>query len=71
MAPKGKPKPKDAKAKTKKVESRRWEKYDTSGDSLVRKNKFCPKCGPGFFLANHKNRLTCGKCSYVEFKESN
>ncbi|MBU0756820.1 MAG: 30S ribosomal protein S27ae [Nanoarchaeota archaeon] len=33
------------------------------------KNQFCPKCGPGFFMANHKNRWTCGKCNYVEFKK--
>ena len=41
--------------------------YDTSG-GLKRKNKFCPRCGPGTFLANHKNRLSCGKCNYVEMK---
>ncbi|MCK5107442.1 MAG: 30S ribosomal protein S27ae [Nanoarchaeota archaeon] len=70
MAAKGKPKPKDSKAKKKKVESKRWEKYEISGDTLTRKNKFCPKCGPGFFLANHKNRSTCGHCSYVEFKSN-
>lgn len=37
-----------------------------SGDSLKRKNKFCPKCGPGIFLAAHKDRVTCGKCGYME-----
>lgn len=30
------------------------------------KNKTCPKCGPGFFLAAHKDRVTCGKCHYME-----
>ena len=30
------------------------------------KNKTCPKCGAGFFLAAHKDRLTCGKCGYME-----
>jgi small subunit ribosomal protein S27Ae len=53
-----------------KKESKRWEKYEAQGDKISRKNKFCPKCGPGYFLANHKNRLTCGKCGYVEFKEN-
>ena len=67
---KGGAKSKEGKTKSKKTESKRWEKYVISGDSLERKNKFCPKCGPGFFLANHKNRLTCGKCGYVEFKKS-
>lgn len=32
------------------------------------KNKACPKCGPGVFLANHKDRFSCGKCSYTEKK---
>ncbi|MBS3176492.1 30S ribosomal protein S27ae [Candidatus Woesearchaeota archaeon] len=31
------------------------------------RNKTCPKCGSGHFLAAHKNRLTCGKCNYTEF----
>lgn len=37
------------------------------GDKLTRKNKSCPKCGPGVFLAHHKNRISCGKCHYTEF----
>jgi len=40
--------------------------YEISGDTLNRKNKFCPKCGVGVFLAQHKDRLTCGKCNYME-----
>ena len=40
--------------------------YEVKDGSLVRKNKFCPKCGPGYFLAAHKDRLTCGRCGYME-----
>lgn len=40
--------------------------YEVSGDQLKRKNKTCPKCGPGVFMANHKDRLSCGKCNYSE-----
>ena len=32
------------------------------------KNKTCPKCGPGTFLAEHKDRVSCGKCTYTERK---
>ncbi len=32
------------------------------------KNPTCPKCGPGFFMALHKNRTSCGKCGYTEMK---
>lgn len=31
-----------------------------------RKRRFCPRCGDSF-LANHKNRFTCGKCGWTEF----
>lgn len=58
-----------AKRQTKnKVPSKRWEAYEISGDSLKRKKKFCIKCGEGYFMAEHKDRLTCGKCGYTEFK---
>jgi len=30
--------------------------------------KNCPKCGPGHKLADHKNRVSCGKCGYYEKK---
>lgn len=32
------------------------------------KNKSCPKCGDGIFLAEHKDRRSCGKCNYMEKK---
>jgi len=41
--------------------------YDISGEKIQRKNRFCPKCGPGTFLGKHSDRLVCGKCAYVEF----
>lgn len=40
--------------------------YSIEGDKLVRKNKTCPKCGPGVFMAQHKDRMSCGKCGYTE-----
>ena len=55
------------KQKKPKKQSKSWELYDLSS-GLQRKRKFCLKCGPGFFLAEHNNRTTCGKCGYVEFK---
>lgn len=44
-----------------------WQKYEVSGDSLKRKNRFCPRCGGGTILSNQKNRLYCGKCGYTSF----
>ncbi|MHC1631815.1 MAG: 30S ribosomal protein S27ae [Methanotrichaceae archaeon] len=45
------------------------EFYEIGGDTIKRKRQFCPRCGNGVFLAEHKNRLTCGKCGYTEFKK--
>jgi len=53
----------------KKKTSKRYKNYEVSGNTLKRKNKSCPKCGNGVFLANHKDRLYCGKCFYVEMKK--
>ena len=44
-----------------------WKNYDKTGDKVSRKNKSCPKCGEGFFMAKHANRHMCGKCQYVEY----
>lgn len=44
-----------------------WNTYEKKGDAVVKKNKSCPKCGTGFTLANHKERLYCGACHYTEF----
>jgi small subunit ribosomal protein S27Ae len=40
--------------------------FEVIGNSIKRKNKTCPKCS--VFMANHKNRWTCGKCGYMEKK---
>lgn len=42
--------------------------YKIEGDKLVRTHRSCPKCGPSFFLANHYDRSSCGKCGYTVFK---
>ena len=51
----------------KKTKLKKSNYYDTSGE-LKRKNKFCPKCGPGTFMAEHKDRTHCGTCGYTEKK---
>ena len=63
--PKGGPKGK--KAKVKKEGKKLGALYEISGEGIKRKNRTCPKCGPGMFLGKHKNRIVCGKCQYVEF----
>jgi len=46
------------------------ELYEVQGDKVIRKRKTCPKCGDGVFMAEHADRLSCGKCGYTEFKQS-
>jgi len=57
---------KKKKAKNKRP-SKKYTKYKIGGGKLVRAES-CPKCGAGVFLAEHKDRLHCGKCNYVQIK---
>ena len=45
------------------------ELYTVESGKLVRKHRFCPRCGPGVFLAEHADRFSCGRCGYTEFKK--
>ena len=44
------------------------EFFKVQDNKINRVNRHCPKCGPGVFLGEHKNRYSCGKCGYTEFK---
>jgi small subunit ribosomal protein S27Ae len=57
----------EAKSAAPKKNPRSHKRYEIKGEVLTRKNKSCPKCGKGFLLANHKDRLSCGRCHYTEF----
>jgi len=49
-----------------KLTSKKYKHYSMDGEN-VKRTKYCPRCGPGIFLADHKTRVTCGKCHYTEF----
>jgi small subunit ribosomal protein S27Ae len=55
--------------KAKAATPRRATCYMVEGGKATLARKFCPRCGPGVALANHKDRLACGKCGYTEFKK--
>jgi small subunit ribosomal protein S27Ae len=42
--------------------------YNLEGDKLAKLRKECPRCGRGYFMAEHDNRLTCGNCGYTTYK---
>lgn len=48
--------------------SKKYKMYSVEGDALKRE-KYCPRCGPGIFLMKTKDRAYCGKCHYTEFEK--
>lgn len=44
--------------------------YRLKDGHIERSRQQCPKCGPGTFLGVHKDRTSCGKCGYTEFKQA-
>ncbi len=46
--------------------SRKYKMFSIEGGSIKRE-RACPRCGPGIFLMKAKDRLYCGKCHYTEF----
>jgi small subunit ribosomal protein S27Ae len=43
--------------------------FKVEGDKVTTAKKYCPRCGPGVMMADHKDRVACGKCGYTEFKK--
>lgn len=44
--------------------------YKIENDKVIRGRRECPRCGKGVFMAEHKNRSTCGKCGFTEFRRA-
>ena len=59
----------DKEPKPKQIRIAKKDYYKLEGSKLSRSRKHCPKCGPGVFMAEHANRVSCGKCGYTEFKK--
>ncbi|UUX93165.1 30S ribosomal protein S27ae [Methanoplanus endosymbiosus] len=45
----------------------RYKYYNVEGDKAEVQKKNCPRCGAGVYMAQHKDRVSCGKCGYTEF----
>ena len=64
---KGKKKKKDTKKTKKKHHKRKvnlavLKYYKVENDKVVRLRQMCKVCPPGTFIAEHKDRLYCGRC---------
>lgn len=44
-----------------------YKLYKVDGDSLTRLRRECPRCGRGYFMAQHEDRMTCGHCGYTTY----
>ncbi|MEM2320307.1 MAG: 30S ribosomal protein S27ae [Candidatus Bathyarchaeia archaeon] len=42
--------------------------YRIENGKLRRLLPFCDRCGPGYFMADHGNRYTCGHCGFTKYK---
>jgi len=60
---------KGKKKHTNKPTSAKYKKYTIAGDKITKKERTCPRCGPGIFLSISKDRAYCGKCHFTEFKK--
>jgi len=42
--------------------------YKTENDKVVRLRPTCERCGVGYFMADHGDRYTCGRCGFTRYK---
>lgn len=43
--------------------------YKIEGDKVTRARPTCERCGPGYFMAEHHDRYTCGHCGFTRYKQ--
>jgi small subunit ribosomal protein S27Ae len=60
--------------KGKRVKKHKEEKgvhamYKVEGDKVSRARPTCERCGPGYFMADHHDRYTCGHCGFTRYKQ--
>ena len=42
--------------------------YKIEDDKVTRLRPTCERCGPGYFMADHGDRYTCGHCGFTRYK---
>jgi small subunit ribosomal protein S27Ae len=55
--------------KKKRVEKGVHAMYKVEGNKVSRARPTCERCGPGFFMADHHDRYTCGHCGFTRYKQ--
>lgn len=54
--------------KRKKKEKGVFSLYKIENDKVTRLRPTCERCGPGYFMADHGDRYTCGHCGFTRYK---
>jgi small subunit ribosomal protein S27Ae len=68
--------PKEEEAKKGKAEKRKKKEkgvftlYKVEKDKIVRQRPTCERCGPGYFMADHGDRYSCGHCGFTRYKHT-
>lgn len=44
--------------------------YKMENDKITRLRPTCERCGPGYFMADHNDRYTCGHCGFTRYKRA-
>ncbi|MDR0318776.1 MAG: 30S ribosomal protein S27ae [Nitrososphaerota archaeon] len=69
------PKPADTKTENKPKEKAKKKTscasalYKVENDKVSRSRPTCERCGPGYFMADHNSRYTCGHCGFTRYKQ--
>jgi len=69
------PKPADTKTENKSKEKAKKKTggvsvlYKVENDKVSRSRPTCERCGPGYFMADHDSRYTCGHCGFTRYKQ--
>jgi small subunit ribosomal protein S27Ae len=57
-------------SKKEKRERRIYTYYKIEGEKIKRLLPVCDRCGPGYFMADHGDRYSCGHCGFTKYKLS-
>jgi small subunit ribosomal protein S27Ae len=68
-APAAKKAEKGKKPKKHKEEAGIKAMYKVEGEKFSRTRPTCERCGPGYFMADHDSRYTCGHCGFTRYKQ--
>jgi len=55
-------------AKKSKKEKKIHSYYKIEDGKLKRLLPVCDRCGPGYFMADHGDRYSCGRCGFTKYK---